>query len=576
MSEGGIDRCTYHYYPDTGGSVAGEQTIIWGADGWPSCGADLAPGTYKVSSLNSGLAMGVNQAATTNGAPLDQETYTGSSFQQWTVNYTTNGSTADGYYNLTSVGSGLVADLYQSSPNNGTLIDQWTWGNGSNQRWLIEQTSDGYYRVVSKASQSVIDVTNFSALTGTWLDEMNWSNTVNQQWIIGPTSGTPPVALTGLKATVGAGQIALTWTTVSGATSYSIRRGTTSGGPYTTSLGISTAGSFTDTVVTNGATYYYVVAAVNASGVSGNSSPASATLGGIPSPPAAPSGLTATAVSSSQINLTWTDNSTNENNFLVEESLNNVTFTQVDSVAVGVTNDSITGLAASTLYYFRVRASNAGGNSAYSNTNSATTLALPAGLIWRGDGVANAWDVGVTANWISGGAAAQFVNGISVTFDDTGSNNVPVALAGSPQPASVTINAMKNYTFGGAGLIADSGTFTKSGTGSLTFTNSGNNSFSGGVIINSGILALGTDSVSPTTENQFALGTGSVIIDTNGQLRFGGKRGRAKFLSHATPSLLNFATIFAAMAATSHQFDRNVPARRRNPADTLEKQGHRG
>jgi beta-xylosidase len=47
ISEGGIDRCTYHYYPDTGRSVIGEETIIWDADGWPVCGDDLAPGLAR-------------------------------------------------------------------------------------------------------------------------------------------------------------------------------------------------------------------------------------------------------------------------------------------------------------------------------------------------------------------------------------------------------------------------------------------------------------------------------------------------------------------------------------------------
>lgn len=281
LSEGGIDRCTYHYYPDTGGSVVGEETILWGADGWPSCGTDLAPGTYKVSSLNNGLVMGVYQAGTANGTALDQETYTGSSYQQWAVAYTTNGSAADGYYSLTSAGSGQVVDLYQSKTSNGTLIDQWPWNNANNQRWFVEQTSEGYYRMVSKVSQSVIDVTNLSDASGTWLEEMVWSNTVNQQWIFGTTSGTPPATPPGLKAAAGSGQVLLSWNAVSGAIQYDLKRGMTSGGPYPASLGTATAATFTDNAVTNHWTYYYVVSAVNASGVSGKSLPASATPGGL-------------------------------------------------------------------------------------------------------------------------------------------------------------------------------------------------------------------------------------------------------------------------------------------------------
>ena len=98
-----------------------------------------------------------------------------------------------------------------------------------------------------------------------------------------------------------------------------------------------------------------------------------------PAAPAAPGGLTATAASGSQINLAWTDNSTNEINFLIERSPDNVTFNLVAAVTAGVTNYADTGLLSGSTYYYRVRAGNAGGNSGYSNVASATP-ALPAPL----------------------------------------------------------------------------------------------------------------------------------------------------------------------------------------------------
>ena len=96
-----------------------------------------------------------------------------------------------------------------------------------------------------------------------------------------------------------------------------------------------------------------------------------------PSPPAAPTNLNATAVSSSQIDLVWVDNSNNESVFKVEQSTDNVSFIEVATVSANATTYSATGLAAATAYYFRVRASNPAGDSAYSNTASATTQQLP-------------------------------------------------------------------------------------------------------------------------------------------------------------------------------------------------------
>jgi hypothetical protein len=93
-----------------------------------------------------------------------------------------------------------------------------------------------------------------------------------------------------------------------------------------------------------------------------------------PPVPSAPSGLSASAVSTTQINLAWTDNSSNEDGFKVERSTNGTSWTQVGTVAANGKTFSSTGLAKNTLYYFRVRAYNASGNSAYSNTASARTL----------------------------------------------------------------------------------------------------------------------------------------------------------------------------------------------------------
>lgn len=86
--------------------------------------------------------------------------------------------------------------------------------------------------------------------------------------------------------------------------------------------------------------------------------------------------LTATAVSTSQINLAWADNTSNETGFRIERSLDNSTWAEIATVGANVTSFSNTGLNPSTLYYYRVRAWNAVGNSEYSNTASSTTQAV--------------------------------------------------------------------------------------------------------------------------------------------------------------------------------------------------------
>lgn len=97
---------------------------------------------------------------------------------------------------------------------------------------------------------------------------------------------TAPAAPTALKATAGNEQIALSWTASTGATSYNIKQALSASGPFTTVASDVYTTSYTNTGLTNGTTYYYVVSAMNAVGESIDSSVASAT----PESVVAPSG----------------------------------------------------------------------------------------------------------------------------------------------------------------------------------------------------------------------------------------------------------------------------------------------
>jgi len=79
------------------------------------------------------------------------------------------------------------------------------------------------------------------------------------------------------------------------------------------------------------------------------------------------------ANSSSQIALTWSDNSSNETGFLLERSVDGINWSQFATVGSNVTSYTDTGLTASTTYQYRIRAYNSAGNSSYSNIGSATT-----------------------------------------------------------------------------------------------------------------------------------------------------------------------------------------------------------
>jgi hypothetical protein len=200
------------------------------------------------------------------------------------------------------------------------------------------------------------------------------------------TAQVAPAAPSGLNAaSVSASQIDLVWADNSDNESgFKVQRSlsATSGFAQIVTVGAS-ATSYSDSGLAADTTYYYRVNAYNSAGNSGYSNTASAITTQVA--PAAPSGLNAASASSSQIDLTWADNSDNEDGFRVERSLSAASgFAQIASVGANATSYSNAGLSTDTTYYYRVRAYNSAGNSAYSNTTSATTAqagpAAPSGL----------------------------------------------------------------------------------------------------------------------------------------------------------------------------------------------------
>ncbi len=187
------------------------------------------------------------------------------------------------------------------------------------------------------------------------------------------TSSGPPPAPTGLVAAPGDSEVDLAWNASAGATSYNVKRATTSGGPYTTiATGVASTG-FNDSTAANGTTYFYVVSAVNADGESLDSNQASAT----PQPPTAPNpptGLFAKASGKKKINLTWAQSNSPgiTQNRIYRSTVNGGPYSPIATIAA-TTAFNNTGLNSGTTYYYVVTAINGSGlESAASNQSSAT------------------------------------------------------------------------------------------------------------------------------------------------------------------------------------------------------------
>ncbi|MBL9175943.1 MAG: metallophosphoesterase [Verrucomicrobiales bacterium] len=189
----------------------------------------------------------------------------------------------------------------------------------------------------------------------------------------------PPVAPSGLQiSSVSANQVTLVWTdNATNESGFRLER-SPNGTDWT---GIATVGpnstGYSDvTGLSPGATYGYRVLAYNVDGDSANSEPVFVTL---PAPlPSTPASLAARAYASNSIYLSWIDTATNETGFLVERSTNAINWALIRTLGANTTNYfNSAGVVAGIPYFYRIRAYNGSGYSAYSSVVSATIPTAP-------------------------------------------------------------------------------------------------------------------------------------------------------------------------------------------------------
>ena len=231
-------------------------------------------------------------------------------------------------------------------------------------------TYDVYNCTSGSSVTSGISTTNYtvSGLTScsAYSYEVRATNTCGSSPFTACQSGTtpcPPSVPTGLTATAtSCDSISLSWTTSTGATSYSVYDCTTLS---SVASSLSSA-SYYVTSLSPCTTYSYKVNATNTCGSSAFAACQSATT---PCPPTAPTGLSATPTSSSTIALMWS------------AVIGALTYDVYDCtsgslIAAGITTTSynVTGLPPVSLHNYKVLANNACGSSPFSACASATTL----------------------------------------------------------------------------------------------------------------------------------------------------------------------------------------------------------
>lgn len=272
--------------------------------------------------------------------------------------------------------------------------------------------------------------------------------------------------------------------------------------------------TFSDAGLPAATTYYYRVRATNSVGNSSASNTDSVSTPTL-TVPTAPAGLTAeiSLETPGQVVLIWTDRSNNEDAFLLERSTDNVNFTEIDSIVENLTTVNDLTAAPLTVYYYRVRATNAAGNSAYTSSAKITTPS-----VYIKDN-ADSGGITITGSWTAATTTDGFYgtnylhdgdtgSGKSVTFTPTlaaggsytvyarwtdGSNRASNAPIDVTHTGGTTTVSVSQKSKGGAWNLIGTHSFNAGTAGNLKVRNDGAN----GHVIADAALFMSAPPVSP-------------------------------------------------------------------------------
>lgn len=203
-------------------SVAnGARIVQWGwwagtNQKWSLPNATVSNGTagpgsgaiITLTGVHAGNCIGVKGSTVTNGAVLQSQGCSTSSFQQWKAL-----KDSSGHYALVNVGSGKCMDVPGASDAGGLAIQQWDCSSADKQKWIFNNDGAGHYYVTSKSSGLALDVLNSSTTNGAAIIQWNYWGGANQQWIaksVGPTSSGTSNAVSGFAAQKGADGLSTT------------------------------------------------------------------------------------------------------------------------------------------------------------------------------------------------------------------------------------------------------------------------------------------------------------------------------------------------------------------------------
>ena len=134
-------------------------------------------GNLQIQDSSSGLDAIVQNAATTNGAPVITATTNNFGNNVWQLI-----PTDSGYCKIININSALALNVSGASTSAGAPIIQWSFGSGQNDQWMPMSAGNGLYNFTNRHSGLALDVTGASVTPGTQLDQQPFVSAANQEF----------------------------------------------------------------------------------------------------------------------------------------------------------------------------------------------------------------------------------------------------------------------------------------------------------------------------------------------------------------------------------------------------------
>lgn len=407
----GLSASTRYFYRVSAFNEVGSSGYTNVADATTNANPPAAPGNLAVTTVsesqldlnwtdNSGNESGFEIERSQDGANFSKIADVGANATSYSSNglssntqywYRVRAKNNGGNSGYSNVASGTTRDVKPNTPqglsatpvSNKQINLNWTDNSGNETGFEVERSTDGtaFIKIADVAANEITyQSPGLNTLTKYWyriraknaIGNSDYSNIADAT-----TFDIPPISPSNLTATTASSsQINLTWKDNSSNESvFDIERSTD--GVSFSKVGEAAANSnaFQDTGLAPATKYWYRVRSRNSQGASDPTNVAPATTREVA--PNNPSNLAASAIDYFSVRLVWSDNSGNERSFSIERSTDGSNFAYVDSVGRNVTTFSNKGLKDQTTYYFRIRALNAIGYSAYSNVAVVTTPKAP-------------------------------------------------------------------------------------------------------------------------------------------------------------------------------------------------------